>query len=150
MSNRWAGVRGWAGVGACSAEGVCGGRNLAKIGFRRPWRPLRAESREERGGREQGKSKWHLHSNEWRCKLEHHRTWVKSVNKLAFGTTTYLWRPRSRSVLISMSVRNSLFRFRFLFRFRSLLNCSEQGSEQGNGGDGAVEALLGFYLHKHS
>ena len=33
MSNRWAGVRGWAGVGACSAEGVCGGRNLAKIGF---------------------------------------------------------------------------------------------------------------------
>ena len=49
MSNRWAGVRGWAGVGACSAEGVCGGRNLAKIGFRHPLRPLRAESREERG-----------------------------------------------------------------------------------------------------
>ena len=39
MSNRWAGVRGWAGVGACSAEGVCDGRNLAKIRFRRPWRP---------------------------------------------------------------------------------------------------------------
>ena len=39
MSNRWAGVRGWAGVGACSAEGVCGGRNLAKIRFRRPLRP---------------------------------------------------------------------------------------------------------------
>ena len=49
MSNRWAGVRGWAGVGACSAEGVCGGRNLAKIGFRRPLRPLRAERGEERG-----------------------------------------------------------------------------------------------------
>ena len=61
MSNRWAGVRGWAGVGACSAEGVCGGRNLAKIGFRRPWRPLRAErgeeSREERGGQRAGEVK---------------------------------------------------------------------------------------------
>ena len=42
----------------------------------------------EQGG-EQGKSKVHLHSNEWRCKFEHHRTWVKSVNKLAFGTTTH-------------------------------------------------------------
>ena len=39
MSNRWAGVRGWAGVGACSAEGVGDGRNLAKIRFRRRWRP---------------------------------------------------------------------------------------------------------------
>ena len=40
-------------------------------------------------GSEQGKSKVHLHSNEWRCKFEHHRTWVKSVNKLAFGTTSH-------------------------------------------------------------
>ena len=42
-----------------------------------------------RGGSEQGKSKVHLHSNEWRCKFEHHRAWVKSVNKLAFGTTSH-------------------------------------------------------------
>ena len=41
------------------------------------------------GGSEGGKSKVHLHSNEWRCKFEHHRTWVKSVNKLAFGTTIH-------------------------------------------------------------
>ena len=45
------------------------------------------------GGREGGgegkESKVHLHSNEWRCKFEYHRTWVKSVNKLAFGTTTH-------------------------------------------------------------
>ena len=40
-------------------------------------------------GSEGGKSKVHLHSNEWRCKSEHHRAWVKSVNKLAFGTTTH-------------------------------------------------------------
>ena len=40
-------------------------------------------------GSEQGKSKVHLHSNEWRCKSEHHRAWVKSVNKLAFGTTSH-------------------------------------------------------------
>ena len=32
-------------------------------------------------GSEGGKSKVHLHSNEWRCNSEHHRTWVKSVNK---------------------------------------------------------------------
>ena len=46
-------------------------------------------SRAVRGGSEQGKSKVHLHSNEWRCKSEHHRAWVKSVNKLAFGTTSH-------------------------------------------------------------
>ena len=50
MSNRWAGVRGWAGVGACSAEGVCGGRNLAKIGFHNCARTRApSQNRSERG-----------------------------------------------------------------------------------------------------
>ena len=64
---------------------------------------------EVRGGGEGGKSKVHLHSNEWRCKFEHHRTWVKSVNKLAFGTTTHAWHPRSRSVPISISVASLVY-----------------------------------------
>ena len=62
------------------------GQNPISTSVASKWYPV---SREVRGGSEQGKSKVHLHSNEWRCKSEHHRAWVKSVNKLAFGTTSH-------------------------------------------------------------
>ena len=62
------------------------GQNPISTSVASKWYPV---SREVRGGSEQGKSKVHLHSNEWRCNSEHHRTWVKSVNKLAFGMISH-------------------------------------------------------------
>ena len=52
-------MRGWAGVGACSAEGVGDGRNLAKIGFRRPLR-VKDSSEAEAGGRSRKPVKQHI------------------------------------------------------------------------------------------
>ena len=82
-------------VGGCARVGRCGGM-LGGGGMRRPKSgqnpistPVAANWYQVSRGSEGGKSKVHLHSNEWRCNSEHHRTWVKSVNKLAFGTTTH-------------------------------------------------------------
>ena len=63
-------------MGACSAEGVCGGRNLAKIGFRRPLR-VKDSSEAEAGGRSRKPVKQHICCFYWLTRGAGRWRWVE-------------------------------------------------------------------------